>query len=178
MVDECHIDINSEIEILKKTFDKKDAEKLENYPIEFLKVRNQIIMILTFQHESSARDCFREIKNNKLLFKGSGIKMEQIVKDVLTGKIRNRIRILNCPHCKSVLVPVMPLDDTDDDYFNYQCFECDVIWDIKLNLHGFKGETKMKCPECGNTAFGKNDVDDVVAKCPKCGAFVGVQYGY
>ena len=56
--------------------------------------------------------------------------MEQITKDVLTGKKRNRIRILNCPHCQSVLLP------SEQDYFEYHCFECDVDWKIKLRGQG------------------------------------------
>ena len=58
--------------------------------------------------------------------------MEKIVKDVLTGKKRNRIRILNCPHCKSVMVP------DKEEYFKYHCFECDVDWEIKLRNKGLK----------------------------------------
>lgn len=62
--------------------------------------------------------------------------MEKHMKQIYSGQIKNRIRILNCPHCQSVLVPVMPLDESDDEYFNYQCFECDVIWNIKLLNQG------------------------------------------
>ena len=36
----------------------------------------------------------------------------------------------------------------------------------------------LKCPDCGNTDFGKNDIDDVVATCRKCGCIIGVPYGY
>ena len=58
---------------------------------------------------------------------GEQIKMNKIVKDVLSGKKRNCIKILNCPHCQSVLVP------SQNNYFEYNCFECKIIWEIKIS---------------------------------------------
>ena len=53
--------------------------------------------------------------------------MDELMKQIYSGKIKNRIRILNCPHCQSVLVP-----SRDRDCFEYKCFECDVVWETKL----------------------------------------------
>jgi len=51
--------------------------------------------------------------------------MEAHVKEVYQNMDKNKIIILNCPHCKSVLVRM------DGSFW---CSECDVNWSIKLNL--------------------------------------------
>jgi len=49
------------------------------------------------------------------------------MRKVYSGELQDRIRILNCPHCKSVMIP-----NHKGDYFEYFCFECNVKWNIKL----------------------------------------------
>ena len=52
--------------------------------------------------------------------------MPEHCKQIYSGKLNDRIRILNCPHCKSVMIPVK------GKRFSYQCFGCNVIWRIEL----------------------------------------------
>ena len=60
----CNIDIDSKIELCRRRFCKKDLELFEYYRVDFLKIRNQVVMILAFQHESNARELFNKIKEN------------------------------------------------------------------------------------------------------------------
>ena len=53
--------------------------------------------------------------------------MEDHMKKVYSGDLKDRIRIPACPHCQSVLTP-----KKDGDYFESTCFKCDVDWEIKL----------------------------------------------
>jgi len=52
----------TKIEVITKTFDKNDFKQYEDYTVDFIRSENQVIMILSFEHELSAIDHFRKIK--------------------------------------------------------------------------------------------------------------------
>jgi len=53
----------TKIEVVTKTFDKKDSDIYSDYTVDFIRSENQVIMILSFEHELSAIEHFRKIKN-------------------------------------------------------------------------------------------------------------------
>lgn len=52
----------TKIEVMTKTFDKNDFKNYEDYTVDFIRSENQVIMILSFEHESSAINHFKKIK--------------------------------------------------------------------------------------------------------------------
>ena len=54
--------------------------------------------------------------------------MKEHIKQIYSGKLTDRVIMANCPHCKSMMIPV------EKKKFVFRCFECDVEWYIKLVL--------------------------------------------